>query len=183
MRLVVCAIVAGVVVASASAQQLMRISGGSEESASIPAGLPSSVTNAYAQQLYAAGYRSVVEVNEPHADWCTRAVRTVVLTNDVYHVEWIECPVPMPLDRAKLCSTILSLPDGTNLLAAAMSVPAVADWFVSDPVYVRGSELALAMQQLLGLNQSALENLLHPSGTPVAEPSQPAGEEVFSTSD
>lgn len=170
-------------VLSAAAQQLMRISGGTEETATIPAGLPPAVTNAYVAQLHAAGYRPVQTVNEPHADWCTRAVRTVNLTNGVYRVEWIECPVPMPLDRASLCSTILGMPDGTNLLAAAMSVPAVADWFVSAPVYVRGSELAVAMQQLLGLDQAALENLLHPSGTPVAEPSQPAGEEEFSTSD
>lgn len=177
------ALVLVLLVSVASAQQLLRISGGVEETASIPAGLPSSVTNAYAQQLYAAGYRPIVEVNEPHADWCTRAVRTVNLTNGVYRVEWIECPVPVPLDRVKLTTAMLGLPDGTNLLASAMSVPSVAEWFVSDPVYVRGSELALAMQQLLGLDQAALENLLHPSGTPVAEPSQPAGEEVFSTSD
>ena len=167
------ALVLVLLVSVASAQQLLRISGGVEETASIPTGLPSSVTNAYAQQLYAAGYRPIVEVNEPHADWCTRAVRTVVLTNDVYRVKWIECPVPMPLDRAKLCSTILSLPGGTNLLAAAMSVPAVADWFVSDPVYVRGSELALAMQQLLGLDQAGREALLHPSGNVVAAPPHP----------
>jgi len=170
-------------VSAACAQQLMRIANGSEETTTIPAGLPPAVTNAYAAQLHAVGYRPVEVVNEPHADWCTRAVRTVNLTNDVYRVEWIECPVPMPLDRAKLCSTILSLPDGTNLLAAAMSVPAVANWFVADPVYVRGSELALAMQQLLGLDRTGLENLLHPSGTSVAEPSQPSGEEEFSTSD
>ncbi len=168
---------------TAGAQQLMRISGGVEERTTVPAGLPASITNAYVGKLHAAGYRPVETVNEPHADWCTRAVRTVNLTNGVYRVEWIECPVPIPLDRASLCSTILALPDGTNLLAAAMSVPAVADWFVSDPVYVRGSELALAMQQLIGLDQAALENLLHPSGTPVAEPSQPSGEEEFSTSD
>lgn len=150
-------------VSAACAQQLMRIANGSEESASIPAGLPSSVTNAYAQQLYAAGYRPVVEVNEPHADWCTRAVRTVNLTNDVYRVEWIECPVPVPLDRVKLTTAMLGLPDGTNLLASAMSVPSVAEWFVSDPVYTRGSELALAMQRLLGLDQASLEALVKPS--------------------
>lgn len=157
-------------VSAASAQQLMRISGGCEETASVPAGLPAEVAAAYAQRLYDTGYRPVETVNAPREDWCTRAVRTVNLTNDVYRVEWIECPVPMPLDRAKLCSTILSLPDGTNLLATVMAIPAVADWFVSDPVYVRGSELALAMQQLLGLDQAGLENLLHPSGNAPSTP-------------
>mgnify|MGYP007070242093 CR=1 FL=1 len=146
----------------ALSQDLLRIVNGTEELASIPPGLPTSVTNAYAQQLAAAGYRPVETVNAPHSDWCTRPVRTVNLTNDVYRVEWIECPVPMPLDRARLCSTILGLPDGTNLLAAAMSVPAVAEWFVADPVYVRGSDLALGMQQLLGLDQVALETLIQP---------------------
>ena len=163
-------------VSVASAQQLMRIANGSEETATIPAGLPPAVTNAYAAQLHAVGYRPVEVVNEPHADWCTRAVRTVNLTNDVYRVEWIECPVPVPLDRVKLTTAMLGLPDGTNLLASAMSVPAVADWFVADPVYVRGSELALAMQQLLGLDQAGLEALLHPSGNAVAEPSPPVPE-------
>lgn len=163
-------------VSAASAQQLMRISGGVEETATVPAGLPSEVAAAYAQRLYDTGYRPIETVNAPHADWCTRAVRTVNLTNDVYRVEWIECPVPMPLDRSKLCSTILSLPDGTNLLATVMAIPAVADWFVSDPVYVRGSELALAMQQLLGLDQAGLETLLHPSGNAVAEPLPPVPE-------
>ena len=167
------ALVLVLLVSVASAQQLLRISGGVEETASIPAGLPAAVTNAYVERLYATGYRPVETVNAPHSDWCTRAVRTVNLTNGVYRVEWIECPVPMPLDRAKLCSTILTLPDGTNLLAAAMSVPAVADWFVSDPGYVRGSELALAMQQLLGLDQAGLEAILHPSGNAVAAPPHP----------
>ena len=144
----------------AVAADLLRIVNGTEERASIPAGLPASVTNAYASQLYAAGYRPVETVNAPHSDWCTRPVRTVNLTNDVYRVEWIECPVPVALDRTKLCNALLSLPDGTNLLAAAMAVPAVAEWFVADPVYVRGSELALGMQQLLGVDQPALEQLV-----------------------
>lgn len=155
----------------ASAQELLRIVNGTEERASIPAGLPTSVTNAYAAQLYAAGYRPVETVNEPRADWCTTAVRTVNLTNDIYRIEWIECPVPVALDRTKLCNTLLSLPDGTNLLAAAMAVPAVAEWFVSDPVYVRGSDLALAMQQLLGLDQAGLEAVVRTAlATPVQSP-------------
>ena len=149
--------------AAAGAQELLRIVNGVEERTSVPAGLPAVVTNAYAQQLYAAGYRPIVEVNEPHADWCTRAVRTVNLTNGVYRVEWIECPIPVPLDRVKLTTAMLGLPDGTNLLASAMSVPSVAEWFVSDPVYTRGSELALAMQRLLGLDQASLEALVKPS--------------------
>ena len=150
----------------AVAADLLRIVNGTEETASIPAGLPTSVTNAYASQLYAAGYRPVETVNAPHSDWCTRPVRTVNLTNDVYRVEWIECPVPVALDRTKLCNALLSLPDGTNLLAAAMAVPAVAEWFVADPVYVRGSELALGMQQLLGIDQAELETLVQPCKAP-----------------
>ena len=155
----------------ASAQELLRIVNGTEERASIPAGLPTSVTNAYAQQLAAAGYRPVETINAPHSDWCTRAVRTVNLTNGVYRIEWIECPVPVSLDRTKLCNVLLSLPDGTNLLAAAMAVPAVAEWFVADPVYVRGSALALGMQQLLGLDQAGLEAVVRTAlATPVQSP-------------
>ena len=150
---------------------LLRIVNGTEEHASVPPGLPTSVTNAYASQLYAAGYRPVETINAPHSDWCTRPVRTVNLTNDVYRVEWIECPVPVALDRTKLCNVLLSLPDGTNLLAAAMAVPAVAEWFVADPVYVRGSELALGMQQLLGLDQAGLEAVVRTAlATPVQSP-------------
>lgn len=155
----------------ALSQELLRIMNGTEELASIPPGLPTSVTNAYAQQLTAAGYRPVETVNAPHSDWCTRAVRTVNLTNGVYRVEWIECPVPVSLDRTKLCNVLLSLPDGTNLLAAAMAVPAVAEWFVADPVYVRGSALALGMQQLLGLDQAGLEAVVRTAlATPVQSP-------------
>lgn len=155
----------------ALSQELLRIMNGTEELASIPPGLPTSVTNAYAQQLAAAGYRPVETVNAPHSDWCTRAVRTVNLTNGVYRVEWIECPVPVSLDRTKLCNVLLSLPDGTNLLAAAMAVPAVAEWFVADPVYVRGSALALGMQQLLGLDQAGLEAVVRTAlATPVQSP-------------
>ncbi len=149
--------------AAAGAQELLRIVNGVEERASVPAGLPAVVTNAYAERLYATGYRPIETVNAPHSDWCTRAVRTVNLTNGVYRVEWIECPVPVPLDRVKLTTAMLGLPDGTNLLASAMSVPSVAEWFVSDPVYTRGSELALAMQRLLGLDQASLEALVKPS--------------------
>ena len=160
----------GALGALAGAQQLLRVSGGVEETATVPAGLPASVTNAYVTHLRESGYYPVKEANAPTNTWCTRAVKTMALTNGAWRVEWIECPVPIPLDRVNLCSTILSLPDGTNLLATAMSIPAVADWFVSDPVYVRGSELAQAMQQLLGLDQSGLESLLHPSGDAVSTP-------------
>lgn len=150
-------------VSVASAQQLMRIANGSEETATIPAGLPPAVTNAYAAQLHAVGYRPVEVVNEPHADWCTRAVRTVNLTNDVYRVEWIECPIPVPLDRAKLAAAVSAAGNGTNdLLGVCMSVPTVAEWFVSAPVYTRGSQLALEMQRLLGLDQATLESLVRP---------------------
>lgn len=147
------------VAVSAGAHQLLRVSGGVEETATVPAGLPASVTNAYVAHLRESGYYPVEEVNAPTNTWCTRAVKTMALTNGAWRVEWIECPVPIPLDRANLCSTILSLPDGTNLLATAMSIPAVADWFVSDPVYVRGSDLALALGTLLGLNQARLEEV------------------------
>ena len=144
---------------SAGAQQLLRVSGGVEERATVPAGLPASVTNAYAAHLRASGFYPVAEANSPTNSWCTRAVRTMALTNGTWRIEWVECPVPVSLDRSALCSTILALPDGTNLLATVMAIPAVADWFVSEPVYVRGSSLALAMQQLLGLDQAGLETV------------------------
>lgn len=147
------------VAVSAGAQQLLRVSGGVEERATVPAGLPASVTNAYAAHLRASGFYPVETVNEPTNSWCTRAVKTMALANGVWRVEWVECPVPVQLDRAKLASALLALPDGTNLLATVMAIPAVADWFVSDPVYTRGSSLALAMQQLLGLDQSGLETV------------------------
>lgn len=164
------------VAVSAGAQQLLRVSGGVEETATIPTDLPSAVTNAYAAHLRASGYFPVEEVNEPTNSWCTRAVKTMALTNGTWRIEWVECPVPVSLDRSALCSTILSLPDGTNLLATVMAIPAVADWFVSDPVYVRGSELAYAMQLLLEVDQASLEALLHPSGNAVAEPASPVPE-------
>lgn len=159
----------------ASAQELLRIVNGTEERASIPVGLPTSVTNAYAQQLYAAGYKPLVTIghpdavddtDDPYLRWSTRAVRTLTETNGVWREEWIRCPVPIPLDPVKLCNAVLAMPDGTNLLTAAMAVPAVAEWFVADPVYVRGSELALGMQQLLGLDQAALETLIQPCKAP-----------------
>lgn len=157
---------------SVPAQQLLRIRGGIEETAFVPEELPATVTNAYAAQLYAAGYRPVeASTNSPSESWCTRVVRTISLTNDVYRVEWIECPVPIALDRAKLCNALLSLPDGTNLLATAMTVQAVAEWFVAKPVYVRGSELALGMQRLLGLDQAGLEAVVRTAlATPVQSP-------------
>ena len=154
----------------AVAQDLLRIVNGTEERASIPAGLPAAVTNAYAAQLYAAGYRPVETVGSPRSDWCTRAVRTLTETNGVWREEWIECPVPVPLDPVKLCNAVLAMPGGTNRLAAAMVVPAVAEWFVADPVYVRGSELALAMQQLLGIDAvSNLEAVVYPCRRPSAQ--------------
>ena len=157
----------------AVAADLLRIVNGTEEYASIPAGLPAAVTNAYAERLHATGYRPVATEGEPRSSWCTRAVRTVTLTNDVYLVRWIECSVPIPLDRTTLCSAILSLPDGTNVLAAAMSQPAVADWFVSAPVYTRGSALALAMQRLLGVDRDKLETLLRGAASNPAQASTP----------
>lgn len=149
--------------AVATAQELLRIVNGTEERTVIPPGLPTAVTNAYAAQLAASGYLPVETVGAPHEDWCTRAVRTLVQTNGVWRETWIECPVPVPLDRVKLCSAILALPDGTNALALAMALPEVAEWFVADPVYVRGSALAGSMQALLGAPDVAiLEDVVRP---------------------
>ncbi len=145
------------------AQELLRIVNGTEERTFVPPGLPASVTNAYAQQLAASGYLPVETVGAPHEDWCTRAVRTLTQTNGVWIETWIECPMPVPLDRVKLCNAILSLPGGTNKLALAMTFPEVAEWFVGDPVYVRGSVLAASMQALLGAtNVVALESVIRP---------------------
>lgn len=165
LLIVICAL-------SAHGQDLLRIVNGTEERASVPAGLPVSITNAYAQQLYAAGYRPVVTIGHPDAvntiedpfgKVFTRAVRTLVETNGVWREEWIRCPMPVALDPARLCNAVLALPGGTNLLAAAMAQPAVAEWFVSSPVYVRGSDLALGMQQLLGVpSYTNLEAIIYP---------------------
>ena len=149
--------------AVATAQELLRIVNGTEERTIVPPGLPAAVTNAYAAQLAASGYLPVETVGAPHEDWCTRAVRTLTQTNGIWRETWIECPVPVPLDRVKLCSAILALPDGTNALALAMALPEVAEWFVADPVYVRGSALAASMQALLGApNIDALEAVVRP---------------------
>ena len=149
--------------AACGAQELLRIVNGTEERTVVPPGLPPAVTNAYARQLATAGYLPVVTVGAPHEDWCTRAVRTLTQTNGFWREEWIECPVPVPLDRVKLCNAILSLPGGTNKLALAMTFPEVAEWFVGDPVYVRGSVLAASMQALLGAtNVVALESVIRP---------------------
>lgn len=149
--------------AVATAQELLRIVNGTEERTVVPPGLPAAVTNAYAAQLAASGYLPVETVGAPHEDWCTRGVRTLVQTNGVWRETWIECPVPVPLDRVKLCNAILSLPGGTNKLALAMTFPEVAEWFVGDPVYVRGSVLAASMQALLGApDVASLEAVVRP---------------------
>ena len=148
--------------AIAGAQQLLRVSGGVEETAAVPEGLPPPVADAYVAQLRASGYYPVEEINAPTNTWCTRSVRTLALTNGAWRVEWVECPVPVRLDPVKLVGALLSLPDGTNKLTVAMSVPAVAEWFVGTPVYVRGSVLASAMQLLLGVDEATLEALARP---------------------
>ena len=148
---------------AAGGQELLRIVNGTEERTRVPPGLPAAVTNAYAAQLAASGYKPVETVGAPHSDWCTRSVRILEETNGVWRESWIECSVPIPLDPVKLCNAVLSLPNGTNALAAAMAVPAVAEWFVGNPVYTRGSELAIAMQQLLGVSSvSNLEAIVRP---------------------
>lgn len=148
---------------AATAQELLRIANGSEERTVIPPGLPEAVTNAYAAQLAASGYLPVETIGAPHEDWCTRAVRTLTQTNGVWREEWIECSVPIPLDRVKLCAAILALSDGTNKLAFAMAMPEVAEWFVASPVYTRGSTLAAAMQSLLGVtNVAEMESFIRP---------------------
>ncbi len=156
--------------AACGAQELLRIVNGTEERTVVPPGLPPAVTNAYARQLAAAGYLPVVTVGAPHEDWCTRAVRTLTQTNGFWREEWIECPVPVPLDRVKLCDAILALPDGTNTLALAMSFQEVAEWFVGDPVYVRGSVLAASMQALLHApDVRALEAFVRPCAAATEE--------------
>ena len=159
------AIVLVLLACACAAGELLRVSGGVEERASVPEGLPEPIAAAYEAKLREAGFRPVVvATNAPAGCWCTRVVRTLDLdeTNGVWRVGYVEAPEPIRLDRSALVGALLALPDGTNKLAAAMAVPAVAEWFVGAPVYTRGSALALGMQALLGVDRDGLEAIVRP---------------------
>ena len=58
------------------------------------------------------------------------------------------------------------MPDGTNLLSAALESEPVAAWFAGEPTYVRGSLGAQAVGTALGITPAALEAIVQASLSP-----------------
>ncbi len=152
---------------AASAETFLRIDAGVEHYSTLSTnGLPAEIAAPLRERMIAGGYLPYVPSKRPPDTWCTTQLRTLVATNGVWREIWTEASVPVPLDRALLVETLLELPDGTNLLAAALSSEPVAAWFAGEPTYVRGSLGAQAVGTALGLTQDALETIVQASLSP-----------------
>ncbi|MBQ9727536.1 MAG: hypothetical protein IJV65_08540 [Kiritimatiellae bacterium] len=144
-----------------SAETLLRIRGGVEETTQFSAaGLPDIVAAPLRERMLSDGWAPYVPAEKPSDTWCTTSVRCLTLTNGVWRETWQEASVPVPLDRARLVGTLLALPDGTNLLATALASEPVAAWFAGEPTYVRGSQGAATVSAALGVDAATLEALV-----------------------
>ena len=146
------------------AETYLRIDGGVEQYSDLATnGLPAEIAAPLRERMIAGGYLPYVPTKRPPDTWCTTQLRTLVATNGTWREVWTEASVPVKLDRTLLVEALLELPDGTNLLAAALASEPVAAWFAGEPTYVRGSPGAQAVGAALGIPQEVLEALAHSS--------------------
>lgn len=166
--------------AAAGGETLLRVRGGVEETTQFSSdGLPEIVVGPLRDRMRADGWAPYVRAERPADTWCSTSVRCLTLTNGVWRESWREASIPVPLDRARLVNALLSLPDGTNLLATAIASEPVAAWFAGEPTYVRGSQGAAAVAAALGVDGETLEALVAASLgiAPVASPAEEDDEE------
>lgn len=158
-----CLVLAG----TAMAETFLKVERGVETYSDLSTnGLPAEVAAPLRERMIAGGYLPYAPAARPADTWCTAQVRTLVATNGVWREVWTEASVPVPLDRGRLVAALLALPDGTNLLAAALSSEPVAAWFADEPTYVRGSLGARAVGAALGITSDALEAIVQASLSP-----------------
>ena len=146
---------------AASAETFLKIEGGVETYSTLSTNaLPAAVAEPLRARMMAGGYLPYEPAARPADTWCTTQVRSLVATNGVWREVWMEASVPVPLDRTRLVDALLALPDGTNLLSAALSSEPVAAWFAGTPTYVRGSLGAQAIAAALHLPEEIVEALV-----------------------
>ena len=146
---------------AASAETFLKIDAGVEHYSPISTnGLPAEIAIPLRERMIAGGYLPYEPAARPADTWCTTQVRSLVATNGVWRETWIEASIPVSLDRTRLVDALLALPDGTNLLSAALSSEPVAAWFAGDPTYVRGSLGAQAIAAALHLPEETVEALV-----------------------
>lgn len=149
----------------------LRIDGGAEQFVSVDTNrLPASVAAPLIDQLSASGYAPFRPSPRPSDTWCTTWTRTIELKNGVWHEGWEESPVPVPVDRERIVAALVELPNGEELLSAALQSEAIAAWFTGDPVYVRGSQGAMAIAGALGISAVDLEALVRTAETNATTP-------------
>lgn len=144
----------------AGAETFLRIRSGAEEYSRLDTNsLPAAVLAPLRARMLAEGWAPYESAARPRDTWCTTWARTLALDEGGWHEGWEEAPIPVPLDRGRLVGTILALPAGTNLLAAALASEPVAAWFAGEPTYIRGSDGAAAVAAALGIDAESLETI------------------------
>ena len=148
----------------AGGETFLRVEGGVESFSELSTnGLPAEIAVPLRERMVEAGWLPYEPAVKPADTWCSTWVRTLTATNGVWREGYVEASVPVPLDRVALVGVVLSLPNGTNLLAAAMASEPVAAWFAGEPTYVRGSLGAQTVAAALGIDQATLEALVSAS--------------------
>lgn len=150
-----------------AAETFLKIDGGVETYSTLSTnGLPTAVAEPLRARMLAGGYLPYESATRPADTWCTTPIRSLVATNGVWREVWTEASIPVPLDRTRLVAALLAMPDGTNLLSAALESEPVAAWFAGEPTYVRGSLGAQAVGTALGITPAALEAIVQASLSP-----------------
>ncbi len=126
----------------------------------IPADWPAELQTAHREIARASGYLPLAVSNAPAATAFTEPVRVVTTNAAGILVYYVEAPVAVPLDRNKLLDAATAVGEWSTAVSALSSDARLGDWWASNLTYVRGSTNAVLMAAALGLDQSALEQLV-----------------------
>lgn len=135
---------------------------GSMDVREIPGSWPEDRRKMQIDLLLAGGAKPVLEYERPKSQMpFARLVPNFTDCGSYVEVDWEEIPNRLHLSHEKLLARPEVSGRLTDLYAAAAENEEMRDWWTSDdPVYVRGSALATALQVFLGLTRDQLEDLV-----------------------
>ena len=112
--------------------------------------------------LEAGGAKPVLEYEVPKSEMPFARLEPEFLDRGSFvEVKWAQVPNRLHLSHEKLLARPEVAGRLSDLYEAAAGNEALRDWWTcDDPVYVRGSSLAIAIQEMLDMTQQQLEALV-----------------------
>lgn len=126
----------------------------------VPASWPEQLRQQQIALAQGNGYLPVTETGSSEETDFVKPVMKISRYQDAYAVTWIQSPKVVRLDRTKLVAAFQGSGQIDAVSALVMSSPEFSDWYANKMTYVRGSADAVAIAQMLGLDQAGLEALV-----------------------